>query len=367
MIRLPGLGLKRLTKTLHTTAIASMTVETKVVKVSNLHVDLQEAVKLLQSDKPVVMPTETVYGLAANALSSTAAKSIFAVKNRPTDNPLIVHISCINMLKQVVALDEQGEPKIPEVLIPVLDRFWPGPLTVLLPKGERVPLEVTGGLDTVAVRFPRHPIAKALIEQSGLPLAAPSANLSGRPSPTCAEHVLNDLSGRVEVILDGGKSSFGLESTVLNALVNPPVILRPGSITKSMLKEFLPNVEIYKQGSGLEDRPPTPGLKYRHYAPDSPVILFYNHDKVAEYVYKWLEEGKRVVRLTNEHVQDDRLSIIELSASNDAAEIAHNLFDGLRAADSQKPDYIVCESVPEDDEGLAIMNRLAKAAASTVY
>jgi L-threonylcarbamoyladenylate synthase len=232
-----------------------------------------------------------------------------------------------------------------------------------------VPKEVTGGLETVAVRSPRHPIAKALIQQSGLPLAAPSANLSGRPSPTTADHVLEDLEGRVEIILDGGKSSFGLESTVLDALSEPPMILRPGSITLAMLREFLPTVQMYKQGGGLEERPPTPGLKYRHYSPNAAVALFYNHGKLEGYVESWLAEGKRIVRLTNQISSscDDRYVTIQMSATNDSSEIAHNLFEGLRSADSLHPDYIVCESVPEDDEGLAIMNRLAKAASISIY
>lgn len=346
--------------------------QTRIVQVIDLQTDLQEATSALKCDKPVVMPTETVYGLAASALSPVAAASIFKVKNRPVDNPLIVHISSYEMLKDVVELNEQDQPNIPDMLMPVLERFWPGPLTVLLPKGPKVSDLVTGGLETVAVRMPRHPIAKALIEQSGLPLAAPSANLSGRPSPTTAEHSLADLEGRVELILDGGKSSFGLESTVLNALVDPPLILRPGSITISMLKAFLPNIQIYKTGNGLEDRPPTPGLKYRHYSPEKPVILFYNHEKVDKHIDDWLSECKKIVRLVNDlnslkQTPDTRYSSIVLSNSGDPTEIAHNLFDGLRAADAQNPDYIVCESVCEDDEGLAIMNRLAKAASQSVY
>jgi L-threonylcarbamoyladenylate synthase len=353
---------------IRTQSFVTSMIKTRVVNVQNIQNDLLEAVEILQRDEPVVMPTETVYGLAANALSSTAALSIFRVKNRPTDNPLIVHISSLDMLKDLVPITENGEPDVPKHLRVVIDRFWPGPLTILLRKGQKVPYEVTGGLETVAVRFPRHPVAKALIEQFGKPLAAPSANLSGRPSPTTAEHVLEDLDGRVEVVLNGGRSSYGLESTVLNALVDPPVILRPGSITLAMLKDYLPGVRHYQQGSGLEERPPTPGLKYRHYAPEHPVYLFYNHNATEIQINSWLKEGKRIVRLVNKKFDDDnRYPIITLSEAGSPTEIAHNLFDALRSADATHPDYIVCDSVPEDDEGLAIMNRLAKAASFTIY
>ena len=340
---------------------------TRIVKVENLSVDLYEAVSVLKQGRPVAMPTETVYGLAANALDGQAAESIFRVKNRPSDNPLIVHISSMEMLKRVVAVDPStGEPLIPEKLRSVLDRFWPGPLTVLLPKGPNVPDQVTAGLRTVAVRFPRHPVAKALIEQADMPLAAPSANLSGRPSPTTAQHVFDDLNGRVDLILDGGKCSFGLESTVLNALVSPPVILRPGSITLTMLREYLPDCQIYKPDAKDIERPATPGLKYRHYSPTCPVILFHNHGKVDEYLNTELA-GKKIVRLLNGPVEPLAYPHIVLSERNDPEEIARNLFDGLRQADTMGRDYIICEAVSEDDEGLAIMNRLSKAASHSVY
>lgn len=357
---------------------------------------LEPAVDQLKQGQPVAIPTETVYGLAANALDPHACQRIYDTKNRPADNPLIVHISSLDMLRTLVRPDSSprthqddilDELAIPLSLKPVLRRFWPGPLTVLLPKKESVPNVVTAGLDTVAVRFPAHPIARKIIELCGFPLAAPSANLSGRPSPTSAQHVLEDLNMRVSVIVDAGPSSFGLESTVLDANRNPPLILRPGSITARMLQPYLPTIKVFKKSDvdllvtpeemkQMEERPATPGMKYRHYSPTSPLILFHGDPtdvdgaavelEIQRFVRAELDAGKRIARLslcpTLLPPQSECYWEFPLSATGVPEEIAKNLFAGLRAADLMQPDLIVTQSLVAEDEGLAIMNRLEKAA-----
>jgi tRNA threonylcarbamoyl adenosine modification protein (Sua5/YciO/YrdC/YwlC family) len=233
---------------------------------------LRRAAELLQQEEVVAIPTETVYGLAANALSASAVRKIFAAKQRPSDNPLIIHISSLDMLR---ALYPDGSP-IPPIYTPILARHWPGPLTILLPRSPLVPEAVTCGQPTMAVRLPSHPVARTLIALCGFPLAAPSANSSGRPSPTLAHHVLEDLKGRLPLIIDGGACSSGLESTVLDALRQPPAILRPGGVTYEQLQqqEGLAGLQVYRRDfvdSQLEAAPSTPGMKYRHYSPDAKV------------------------------------------------------------------------------------------------
>lgn len=385
---------------------AALVVSTVECPEETLSSVLAPAVTSLQQGQPVAIPTETVYGLAANALDPQACQRIYAAKNRPADNPLIVHISSLAMLRALVRPDPSPSPlredildelAVPAVLKPVLRRFWPGPLTVLLPKREDVPDVVTAGLETVAVRFPAHPIAQKIIEQCGFPLAAPSANLSGRPSPTSAQHVLDDLSMRVPVVVDAGPSSFGLESTVLDVTRDPPLILRPGSITARMLQPLLPTIQVFRRDGmnhpsvtpeeikQMEERPATPGMKYRHYSPTSPLILFHADPmdvdgaavelEIRRFVRAELDAGKRLARLPLRPSPPPLLGPFSLSPSDplhyaefplsqtgDAEEIARNLFAGLRAADAMQPDLIVAQSVEEEDEGLAIMNRLEKAA-----
>lgn len=342
--------------------------ESKLTRIlTSCETELSLAVQDLKSENPVAIPTETVYGLAANALSPLACSRIFQVKNRPTDNPLICHISSMEMLDVLVAKDAQGKLLIPEQFKPVLEKFWPGPLTVLLPKCDAVPDIVSAGLETVGIRFPSHPVARRIIELCNFPLAAPSANLSGRPSPTTAQHVMHDLDGRISFIVDGGSSDFGLESTVLDATSSPPIILRPGAITASMLRPYIPDVQVYGQTSrnlALEDRPPTPGMKYKHYAPSASVISFKPGSELEERIQKFLKEHmrKKFVRLClQERPRYDNVENYCLSRGADLLEVARNLFSGLRDADLRMPDFILAEEVVEDDEGLAIMNRLCKA------
>lgn len=350
---------------------------------------LSPAVEALRANQPVGMPTETVYGLAANALKSEAVQQIYTVKNRPSDNPLIVHICGAEMLSGLVdpAFLSQRDSQVWRRYQNVMDAFWPGPLTILFPAAKEVPVVVTAGLKTVGIRFPSHPLSQALIHQAGFPLAAPSANLSGRPSPTTAHHVLTDLHGRIEWIVDGGSCAFGLESTVLDLTISPPVILRPGGITLQQLRQVLPDVVAHHKDNKVdgvdESRPATPGMKYKHYAPSAPVLLFARRSPSLDAVenskallpaikaYVDAHPSSAIVRLTV--CKQTRLEPREgyreivLSEDGDLATIAQRLFGALREADEQHPDVIIAEATVEDAEGMAIMNRLSKAAGEVLH
>jgi L-threonylcarbamoyladenylate synthase len=339
---------------------------TRILDVGSDPAALDLVVARLQASQPVAIPTETVYGLAANALDPLACSRIFQAKDRPTDNPLICHIASLDMLPVLAAA-------VPDCVRPVLDRFWPGPLTVLLPKTERVPDIVSAGLPTVGVRLPQHPVALDIIRACGFPLAAPSANRSGRPSPTTAQHVLADLAGRIECIVDGGPAAVGLESTVLDVTRSPPTILRPGAITEAMLRPFLPDVQTYGQhvrDAALEARPPTPGMKYKHYAPTAPVVLVRPGPDLEARVQRFLAAAPvpaSVVRLcTRDRPAYPAVTNMCLSRRDSLPEIARNLFAGLRDADLLAPAAILAEAVDDTDDARAIMNRLGKAASSTI-
>ena len=367
----------------------------KIVKIEGgNYCALDGPVEALKSGEAVGMPTETVYGLAANCLSSSAAESIFKIKNRPIDNPLICHISSLEMLGMLV----DPEWKMDVTVKRVIDEFWPGPLTLLLPAHPELPLCVTAGLKTVGVRFPSHPVALELIKRAGFPLAAPSANLSGRPSPTTAAHVFTDLHDRINWIVDGGSSGVGLESTVVDLLSKPPMILRPGGITLAMLAKIVPEIQVYRQKKFRkgndedsiceidESRPPTPGMKYKHYAPNASVWLYSlksvelkcdvmaNSAALAPKIHDHLlKAGKletKIIRLRVSDSSDSDIPAIShniyLSRTGNLVEIAQNLFSALREADQESPDLIVAETVIEEDEGLAIMNRLIKSAGEEV-
>jgi len=343
--------------------------ETKIIRIEdkeNLKDDqLMEAAEILRKGGIVAFPTETVYGLGANALETQASAKIYAAKGRPSDNPLIAHIASIDDLPKLAA-------KIPEAGRKLAEKYWPGPLTLVFPKKEIVPYGTTGGLDTVAVRMPSDPIATRLIRLAGVPVAAPSANTSGRPSPTRAEHVIEDMNGKIEMIIDGGEAGIGVESTIVDVSGEIPTLLRPGAITMEMLKETVGEVEIDPAILGPMNegmKPKAPGMKYRHYAPNAEMTLVEGEmDKVVEFINREakaaLEAGKKVgIICTEESRQYYSYGILEVIGSREHEEtVAHNLFAVLREFDDQKVDCIFSESFSKDRLGQAIMNRLCKAA-----
>ena len=328
--------------------------------------DLEEAVEILQSGGLVAFPTETVYGLGGNALDEFAAKKIYEAKGRPSDNPLIVHISNSSYLHKLAR-------EIPDKVSRLAEAFWPGPLTIILKKKEQVPDGTTGGLDTVAVRMPDHKLALALIEQSGVMIAAPSANVSGRPSPTKAEHVKEDLNGKINMILDGGMVGIGLESTILDLTEEIPVILRPGAITQSMLEAVIGTVAvdkgILKENQGKELKPKAPGMKYKHYAPTGQLFIVEGKTKdiidyINKQIYQQEQKNKRIgVICTDETRIKYKGKIVKsIGTRQEEGTIARRLYDLLREFDTLGVEIIYSESFYSNELGQAIMNRLLKAA-----
>lgn len=322
-----------------------------------------QGAKLIQAGELVAFPTETVYGLGANGLSGDAVAKIFAAKGRPADNPLIEHIAKKSDVRQLWS----RMPKQAQIL---MDTFWPGPLTLVAPKSDIVPDEVTAGLNTVAVRLPQNKTARALIAKAGVPIAAPSANRSGKPSPTTAQHVLDDLGGRIPLIIDGGPSKYGVESTVLS-LVGEPTILRPGAITREMLAALIGEVRVsesilnpIKAGEVAA----SPGMKYQHYAPNAEVIVVLGTPEQAakriNALYREAEaEGKSVeiaaTKQTKQFYRDKRNTV--LGDRDEPETLCANLFSALREMDT-RAELILAEGIPAEDEGLAYMNRLLRAA-----
>ena len=318
--------------------------------------------ELIRQGEVVGFPTETVYGLGGDATNAEAVDKIFAAKGRPGDNPLIVHISDLNQIYDII------EGDMPENAKKLAQAYWPGPLTMIFPKGEKIPLRVTANLDSVAVRFPNHPVAQKFIDSSGVPIAAPSANLSGKPSPTTAAHVFNDMNGRIPLIIDGGAAGVGLESTVLDIRSNPVRVLRPGGVTPAMIAEVLGEVEVdgsvlrpLKQGEVVR----SPGMKYKHYAPDGSLVIVKGEStsvaaKINE-MYDSTDGTKCILALeANKALYGDRYA---RSLGKDSEEFAHNLFDLLREMDDLKINAIFSEAVEAEGIGLAVMNRLGRAAA----
>jgi L-threonylcarbamoyladenylate synthase len=301
----------------------------------------------------VAFPTETVYGLGADALSSSAVARIFEAKERPRGNPLIVHLANAAALESVAS-------RVPPRAHDAAARFWPGPLTLVLPRASTVPFITTGGLDTVAVRVPFHPVARALIEASDRPIAAPSANRSGRPSPTRAEHVREDLDGRIELILDGGPTPVGVESTVLDMTTEPPTLLRPGGVTLEQLRGCLGEVGVLKGGGG-EAAGRSPGLRYRHYAPRAQVILV-ERGTGESAVAPWLQAGRPVALMAQRPLSLDRPGLLVRIMPEDLETYARDLFAVLRELDSAGVEGIFVEGVPQEGLGLTIMDRLRRAA-----
>ncbi|HHU75416.1 MAG TPA: threonylcarbamoyl-AMP synthase [Firmicutes bacterium] len=327
---------------------------------------LMLAASFLREGKLVAFPTETVYGLGANALNPLAVSQIFKAKGRPADNPLIVHIAGI---EQAFALAREVPPEAR-----LLARyFWPGPLTMVLPKHQNIPNITTAGLSSVALRVPSHPLALRLIREAGIPIAAPSANISGSPSPTTAAHVLADLAGHIDAVLDGGHCSVGLESTVVSLLSSPPALLRPGWVTRGMLEDILKKKVMDFSALHMDEQSPgpvlSPGMKYRHYAPQAPLFLVEGEGEPQRRQLMALAEGfvmqgRRLGLLLFEESKSYFSAPVKvvLGSRSDPAAVARRLFYALRKLDFLGVDVIVAEGLEEKDLGKAIMNRLRKAA-----
>lgn len=350
--------------------------ETKIVKIqadngvfSDIEeAKLQQAGMLLKQGGLVAFPTETVYGLGGDALNPESSRKIYAAKGRPSDNPLIIHISRFEDIYSIVKEVSDEAKKIAKA-------FWPGPLTMILPKADNVPYETTGGLETVAVRFPSHPIAQKLIAYGGGYVAAPSANTSGKPSPTVAKYVIEDMQGRIDAIIDGGEVGIGLESTIIDLTVSPPQILRPGYITQQMLEQVLGQVDadvtMLRADSG--QAPKAPGMKYRHYAPQGELTIVQGaQESIVEYINSCVEEDRRHgvktgVIGTQENAHAYLADVVKIVGSRqDEEEIARHLYKFLREFDDEKVSRIYSESFAQEGFGQAIMNRLLKAAGHKV-
>ncbi len=327
--------------------------------------ELMRAAEILRGGGLVAFPTETVYGLGADALDASAAKRIYAAKGRPSDNPLIVHISCMEELAPLVK-------DIPQAAGKLAAAFWPGPLTMVFPKADIVPTATSGGLDTVAVRMPSSPVANRLIALAKVPVAAPSANISGRPSPTTAGHVREDLDGRIDMIIDGGPVGIGVESTIVDVTGEKPVLLRPGAITMEMLTEILG--EVYTDPAvtgpvGADVHPRAPGMKYRHYAPRADLTIFEGDagrvaDEIERRTAAAEAEGRCVGVICTDETRDlySAGNVRSIGSRADEETIARNLFALLREFDDMGADLIFSESFDRERIGAAIMNRLTKAA-----
>ncbi len=327
--------------------------------------EMEKLGEIIKNGGLVAFPTETVYGLGGDGLNPESSKKIYAAKGRPSDNPLIVHIARMEDLGVLVR-------EIPETAVKLAERFWPGPLTMILNKSDAVPKETTGGLDTVAIRFPSHKVAQELILSSGGFIAAPSANLSGKPSPTLAKYVLEDLNGRVDAIIDGGDIPIGLESTIVDLTGETPVILRPGYITKEMLSEVLGDVltDPTILDGNCKERPKAPGMRYRHYAPKGDLVVVEGKSdevvsRINEEVSKAADAGLRtgVIATKENAVFYNRADSVKIIGSREKdEEIAASLYRILREFDDENIQAIFSEGFSEEGLGVAIMNRLLKAA-----
>ena len=342
---------------------------TKIIEIDSEHIDknkLNVAAEAIREGKIVAFPTETVYGLGANALNSVAIERIFEAKGRPSDNPLIVHIADKEKLYELTE-------SIPEKAVALMDKLWPGPLTLVFRKSSIIPSVITAGLNTVAVRMPEHPVARELIRLSEIPVAAPSANVSGKPSTTTAQHVLQDLDGKIDIIVDAGSSRVGLESTVLDMTVEPPMLLRPGGVTPEQIEEIIGHIELDKTILGrlsIDNVPKSPGMKYKHYSPKAHVTLVRSGnmdnqvEKILDLAKIKRDEGKKVgVCATDKTISRyDGYEVISMGNRDKPETIAANLFSILREFDDRGIEVILAETVDEDGVGLAIMNRMIKAA-----
>lgn len=320
---------------------------------------IAQAGALLASGHVVGIPTETVYGLGANALDGAAVRQIFAAKGRPSDNPLIVHIADFDQIYSLTA-------QVPDTAIRLANAYWPGPMTIILPKADCIPDEVSAGLDTVGIRLPSHPIARAVIRAAGVPIAAPSANLSGRPSTTTAAHVMEDMDGKIAAVVDGGACAVGVESTVISLAGEVPRLLRPGGISLEQLQAVLGTVEVdraIRQQIGDDVKVSAPGMKYRHYAPHAPVTAVCGDpQRGADYIHAHLANTSGVICF-DEFAECFPSHIVHtIGRSDDPAAQAHAIFDALRAFDHTDVSEIWAQCPDDSGIGLAVANRLKKAA-----
>ncbi|MCI7130877.1 MAG: threonylcarbamoyl-AMP synthase [Lachnospiraceae bacterium] len=345
--------------------------KTEMIKINPQVIDLKaiaRAGEILKKGGLVAFPTETVYGLGGDATNPDASHKIYSAKGRPSDNPLIVHITNMKALEEMVA-------QVPQTAYLLAERFWPGPLTMIFQKNDRIPYETTGGMDTVAVRMPSDPIARALIDASTGYIAAPSANTSGRPSPTQAEHVAQDLSGKIDMIIDGGPVDIGLESTIVDLTEEVPMILRPGYITLEMMQEVLGEVRVDPGliAADSDRKPKAPGMKYRHYAPKADLkVVEGKTERVVQTINRLcaelMDQEKRVGIIATEETKAlyKQGIVISIGARDDEEAIARHLYGSLRQFDELGVDAIFSESFETAKMGQAIMNRLLKAAGHQV-
>lgn len=336
----------------------------KILKTSQsnpLPEDIELGAEIIRQGGLVVFPTETVYGLGASALSEEACKKIYEAKERPTDNPLIVHVSSFEMLDQVVS-------SIPDNLKQNLRKIWPGPVTLLFPKSEEIPSIVTGGSDLVAVRMPDNTLALKLIEKSGVPIAAPSANVSTRPSITDSRHAIEELGNRVDLIYDSGKTTQGLESTIIDLSGKEPVLLRSGSKSVEELRDIFGNIEVTDFARGLTESEVAraPGMKYRHYSPEKNLYLCRTRELLVKISNETRFQGKLVIIGSSEICSNSRLTCIDLGPENDYDIIGKNLFSSLRTLEELEPEVGVIMPFNETGKGLAVMNRVRKASTDTI-
>lgn len=343
--------------------------KTKIVKIDKDNFkkeELSQAAHILKEGGLVAFPTETVYGLGANGLDERAVRDIYRAKGRPSDNPLILHIGEVEQLDSLVE-------EIPEIAYKCIEEFWPGPLTMIFKRSPKIPDIITAGLDTVAIRMPEDPIARELINLADLPIAAPSANLSGKPSPTNGAHVIQDMSGKIPMIIDGGDTGIGLESTVLDLSSEIPIILRPGGVSFEELKRLIP--VLVEDEANLESGtvPKSPGQKYRHYAPKAEMIVFQGDIKdivesIEENIKKYKLEGKKIGVMATDETRDKYSEVLvkTLGTRANKKSIGSKLFKTLREFDDLGVDVILAEGVELDHIGKAIMNRMMKASGGNI-
>lgn len=346
--------------------------KTRTIKIEDIHAQaeaFEDAGKILRGGGLVAFPTETVYGLGADGFNAEACADIYRAKGRPSDNPLILHVADRKMVDSAATVTPLAEK--------ILAAFCPGPVTMILPKRDAVPDSITGGLGTVGVRMPDNDIARAMIRAAGVPVAAPSANISGRPSPTTAETVAEDMDGRIPLIIDGGPCRFGVESTIIDCTGDTAVILRPGAVTREMLEEVCGSVALDPALVGADTVPKAPGMKYTHYAPKAPLTLINGAPEklekaFAEEIQREQEKGNTVGIIVSEELSEKLGQIVpkELIAvygpRGDYYEIAAHLYEALRSFDNKKADILFGEATEEDGLGLAVMNRFRKSAGGRV-